>query len=141
MEALGTLKGAPIWALEGCSNLGPLWVPVHDVNIFSPVCVYGRYATYSFRVRAHSSPNLEAPRSHAAAKGSAGVPKSAKVTPSQWPSNWTRQIGGVGVCISFHTAKCRNNKCRFSHKCPILTVDGTLCGADRSALAHSSAPH
>ena len=67
--------------------------------------------------------------------------QAKRVSVSNWPDNWARQIGGVGACIRFHTDKCKNKQCRFSHKCPILGANGAPCGADHSAKSHSSASH
>lgn len=76
------------------------------------------------------------------AGGKGAKPNQAKrVSVSNWPDNWARQIGGVGACIRFHTDKCKNKQCRFSHKCPILGANGAPCGADHSAKSHSSASH
>ena len=70
-----------------------------------------------------------------------GPTNSGKSGPKVSLSNWARQVDGAGPCIRFHTAKCRNSKCRFSHKCPILMADGTPCGKDHSAATHSKTPH
>ena len=81
------------------------------------------------------------PKKAPAKKSTASDSGRNKVSLSNWPDTWARQIGGIGVCIRFHTDKCRNKNCRFSHKCPILNASGTPCGAAHSALAHSGAPH
>ena len=90
----------------------------------------------------HATPRPpKTPKKTPAKKSTASDSGRNKVSLSNWPDTWARQIGGVGVCIRFHTDKCRNKNCRFSHKCPILNASGTPCGAAHSALAHSGAPH
>ena len=80
-------------------------------------------------------------RSGSGAGPKASAKAAPKVTVSAWPENWARSVDGVGPCIRFHTAKCRNAKCRFSHACPILNASGVPCGQPHSAQDHAKAPH
>ena len=89
------------------------------------------------RDRSHRQPKAKAQKT----KSSSSAAAKDKVTPSRWPANWARDISGKGFCIRFHTAKCKNKSCRYSHKCPILMANGAPCGADHAASAHSSAAH
>ena len=81
------------------------------------------------------------PKKTPAKKSTAADSGRNKVSLSNWPDTWARQIGVLGFASVFHTDKCRNKNCRFSHKCPILNASGTPCGAAHPALAHSGAPH
>ena len=137
------------WTLHDCiSELTHVRSDLHNALAPRPKAAQGSGEPRSKRQKVEAPP-----KAHAVSRAKAqSKPKSqkrnatsaagqARVSVSNWPANWARQIGGVGACIRFHTDKCRNKNCRFSHKCPILGADGKPCGAAHSAAAHSSAPH
>ena len=86
-------------------------------------------------------PHKQARPAKAKAKAASKKDAAPKVSLKSWPDSWARTVDGKGPCIRFHTDKCRNKSCRFSHLCPILMGNNTPCGKAHRAADHSSAPH
>ena len=86
-------------------------------------------------------PHKQARPAKAKAKATSKKDAAPKVSLKSWPDSWARTVEGKGPCIRFHTDKCRNKSCRFSHLCPILMGNNTPCGKAHRAADHSSAPH
>ena len=97
------------------------------------------------RLRHHKVPNAKQTLSQAAnTTFQTDIPQRGEQGQSvgfQLASNWVRQVGGVGACIRFHTGRCKNKSCRFSHKCPVIMANGQLCGAEHAASSHASTQH
>ena len=86
-------------------------------------------------------PHKQARPAKAKAKATSKKDAAPKVSLKSWPDSWARTVEGKGPCIRFHTDKCRNKSCRFSHLCPILMGNNTPCGKPHRAADHASAPH
>ena len=105
----------------------------------------GKKSKASSQQQPSSQPTKKAKQSTSspnASKSSGGAASSpSKVTVKNWPANWAKQVQGKNVCIRYHTARCTQRSCRFSHNCPILDAQGVPCGAAHSAQAHHKAAH
>ena len=85
-------------------------------------------------------PHKQARPAKAKAKATSKKDAAPKVSLKSWPESWARTVEGKGPCIRFHTDKCRNKSCRFSHLCPIFMGNNTPCGKPHRAADHASAP-
>ncbi|CAE7947844.1 unnamed protein product [Symbiodinium sp. KB8] len=83
-------------------------------------------------------PHKQARPAKAKAKATSKKDAAPKVSLKSWPDSWARTVEGKGPCIRFHTDKCHNKSCRFSHLCPILMGNNTPCGKPHRAADHAS---
>ena len=88
-------------------------------------------------------PPRQQPKGKGRGKGK-GADKGKGKGKERIPGNWAREVYDNGamkpICFRFHLNSCKQNNCRFSHKCPVKDSNGRVCGGDHRGSDHPAAP-